>query len=181
MELNEAVIESRLMYAGRIISVRHDTVRLPDGTESTRDVVAHPGAVCIVPVLDDHILMVRQYRLPAERPLLELPAGTRHADEMPEVCAARELEEETGYSAGNLLLLGSYFVAPGYSSELIYAYVATELTPCDAEADFDERLQLERISIGESCRMAVMGELQDAKSISSILMAAARLGWNYEL
>ncbi len=181
MDLNEIVTESHLMYTGRIIRVRHDTVRLPDGTESTRDVVTHPGAVCIVPVLNEEILMVRQYRLPAERPLLELPAGTRHDGEPPEICAARELQEETGYAAGKLELLGSYYVAPGYSSELIYAYLATELTPCFAEADFDERLELERISIGQSCKMAAAGELQDAKTISSILMAAVRFGWKYEL
>jgi ADP-ribose pyrophosphatase len=178
---NEVVIESTLMFSGRIINVRLDTVRLADGTISTRDVVAHPGAVCILPVLNGNVLMVRQYRLPAEKPLLELPAGTRHPHELPEVCAARELEEETGYRAGSLQLLGSFYVAPGYSSELIYAYIATDLSPCVAEADFDERLELERYTIAESCRMAAMGEIQDAKTISALLMAAARNSWKFEL
>lgn len=171
MDITETVISSERLFEGRIIKLRRDEVQLADGTKSAREIVEHPGAVCIVALLDGDILMIRQFRLATGGPLLELPAGTRNVNETPEFCAARELEEETGYKAGSLELLGSFYVAPGYSSELIYAYLATDLTPHYAEQDEDERLLLEKITVQTLVDMIYAGEIRDAKTIAATLLA----------
>lgn len=176
MDLIETVIGSDEIYAGKVVHLRVDRVRLPNGKESKREVVAHRGAVCIVPVLNGEVLMVRQFRLPAGKVLLEIPAGTLEAGENPDDCAARELEEETGFKASSIVPLFSAYLAPGYSTELIHAYLASGLTEGSLHLDADENVVLERIPLAEIERMILAGELQDSKTISAVLVALRRLG-----
>lgn len=175
MELTETVTDSESIYEGKIVHLRVDTVRLPNGKEAKREVVAHRGAVCIVPVREDGtVLLVRQFRLPAGKALLEIPAGTLEAGEEPLACAARELEEETGYRAGNLRPLFQAYLAPGYSTELIHAFLATELTETNTNPDADENVELVPVPLAEAEDRVLRGEFQDAKTIASLL-AASRL------
>ena len=173
MELEETVIGTEEIFKGKIVHLRVDRVRMPDGSESKREIVGHPGAVCIVPVRDDGmVLMIRQFRLAAGKVLLEVPAGTREPGETPAECAARELEEETGYKATELLPLFSVFLAPGYSSELIHGYLATGLTQSKAHTDSDENVELVPLPLDEVVQRVLAGELQDAKTVAAILTAA---------
>lgn len=172
MDQTETVIGSETKFEGKIVHLRVDTVRLPDGKESKREIVQHKGAVCVVPILDDGtILLVRQFRLAAGKVLLEIPAGTREPNEEPDATAARELEEETGYRADVIRPLFSAFLAPGYSTELIHAYVATGLTPTQTHMDADENVELERVAGAEIEQRILRGEIQDAKTIATVLVA----------
>src|SRR5262249_53096608 len=147
-------------------------VRLPDGSESKREIVGHKGAVCIVPVRDDgDILLVKQFRLAAGKVLLEIPAGTRGVGEEPDARAARGLEEQTGSRATHLRPLFSAYLAPGYSTELIHAYLATDLTPSQAHTDADENVELVALPLAEIERRILAGEIQDSKTISAVLVA----------
>ena len=176
MDLTETVIGSEAIFEGRIVRLRVDTVRLPDGSESKREIVAHGGAVCIVPVRDDGtILLVNQFRLPARKVLLEIPAGGMEAGEAPLACAARELEEETGYRAETLTPLFSCYLAPGYSTELIHAFLATGLTQTQTHFDADENLELISLSVAETERRLMEGEFQDAKTIAALLVALKKI------
>jgi ADP-ribose pyrophosphatase len=171
-ELQETVIGSETIFEGRVVRLRVDKVRLPNGTESKREIVWHHGAVCIVPVRDDGMaLMVRQFRLAAGKTLLEIPAGTLEPGESPAECATRELEEETGYRAENLRFLFSAYLAPGYSTECIHAFLATGLTQGEAHADADENLHLVPIPLAELENRILEGEIEDSKTISATLMA----------
>ena len=169
----EKVIESRTIYSGRTIDLRLDTLQLPDGTTTEREIVGHRGAVCIVPITSDGIVMVRQYRHAAGRDLLEVPAGTIEPDELPDLCALRELEEETGLTSNRITKLFSAYLAPGYSSELIHAYVALDPSPAGGEhpADADERITVEVMPADQVMNKILTGEIQDSKSIASILTA----------
>lgn len=170
-ELKETITSIQEIFQGRILRLQVAQIRLADGTLSQREIVLHRGAVCILPVLHDHILLVKQFRLPAGKVLLEAPAGTLDPQEPVERAAARELEEETGYKAGNLRFLGAFYVAPGYSSEKIHAYLATELEEGEAHADSDERLQLISMPIRELQERILKGEIEDAKTIASFYLA----------
>ena len=171
MDLIERVIGSRNVYDGNIVHLRVDTVQLPNGHESQREIVSHRGAVCVVPVrTDGAVLMVRQFRLAAGRVLLEIPAGTLEADEDPAACAARELEEETGFKPGRLGKLFHAFLSPGYSTEVVHAYVATELTPGTVHLDAGENVRTEAIPLDEIETRILSGEIEDAKTIAALLM-----------
>jgi ADP-ribose pyrophosphatase len=179
--LRETVIGTRMVHRGHYLDVRVDEILTPDGRRSSRDIVAHPGAVAIVAIDPrDRVLMVRQYRLAAGRSLLEIPAGTldRAPDdsvEDPDRAARRELEEETGYRAGTWLPLGSFWTAPGFASELMYLYLATELIPAHGERlgpDEDERIELEHVPWPEALARVDRGEIADAKSIVGLLRVA---------
>lgn len=172
MELIERVIGSRQVFDGKIVHLRVDTVQLPNGHESQREIVSHRGAVCVVPVRPDGtVLMVRQFRLSTGRVLLEIPAGTLEAGEDPAECAARELEEETGFKPGSLRKLFHAFLSPGYSTEVIHAYIATDLTPGTVHLDAGENVQPETIPLGEIEARIASGEIEDAKTIAALLMA----------
>ncbi|MHC4862198.1 MAG: NUDIX domain-containing protein, partial [Planctomycetota bacterium] len=122
------LLGSERAYEGRRVSIRRDRLRGPDGREYTREIVEHPGAAVVVPFLDDgRLLLVRQYRHPIERAILEAPAGTLEPGEDPAACASRELEEETGYRAGKLERLGTVYPSPGVLSEVMHVFCATEL------------------------------------------------------
>ncbi len=176
MSQDEIVTGSESIYQGRVVRLRLDTVRLPDGREAKREIVEHPGAVCIVAVdAEGQVLLVRQFRLAAGKVLLEVPAGTLEAGEETAACAARELEEETGYRAAHIEPLFSMLLAPGYSTERIHAFLATGLTRTQTHFDEDESVELETLSLAEAERRALAGELDDAKTVSSLLVALPRL------
>lgn len=175
MKLMETVIGSEEIFTGRIIHVRRDRVRLPDGLESSREIVEHRGAVCILPALGSSALLVRQYRLAAGCVLMEAPAGTLEPGEDIEKCAFRELEEETGHRAGRMLKLGAFYAAPGYSSEKIHAFLALDLTPVESHADEDERLELVSLPLDQLEKSILAGEVEDAKTIATVWLALSRL------
>lgn len=174
--LREITTASEKVFAGNLIRVRVDQVKLPDGHRSTREIVEHPGAVAAVPLTDDReVLFVRQWRHPAGEVLLEIPAGTREKGEEPIETLHRELIEEVGYRAGRVELLSEVYTAPGYSTELIGLYLATELVPADGEADADENIEVVRVPLREALRMCRDGELTDSKTVSALLLAGVRL------
>ncbi|MHB9023745.1 MAG: NUDIX domain-containing protein [Armatimonadota bacterium] len=173
--LQERVIGSQIAFQGRLLSVRVDTVRLSSGGTSTREVVAHPGAVTMIPLLGEKVLFVRQWRNAAEQALLEIPAGTLSPGEDPRDCAARELMEEIGYRPGKLTHLCSFFLAPGYSTEKLHVFLAEELTPEKQPHDEDEVLEVVALTWPEIDERLLHGEFADAKTIAGLLMAKNQL------
>jgi ADP-ribose pyrophosphatase len=169
-ELREVLIKQEVMFQGRMIRLDRDTVRLPNGAETTREVVRHPGAVAVVALKDDNILLVRQYRYPIDQITLEIPAGKLDKGETPLVCAERELREETGYS-GKLTFVGKFYSTPGFSDEIMHLFVATELVWNPLTAAEDEFLSVVAIPRHEALTMAQRSEFIDAKTILGILMA----------
>lgn len=183
--LRERLISSEVLRQGRILEFRIDTVEAADGHRSTRDIAAHPGGVCMVAIDDrDRVLLVRQWRHATGGPLLEIPAGTldREPDgsiEHHALAAARELEEETGSRAGRWQYLGGFYTAPGFTSELMHLYLATELTAAHGDTlhpDEDERLELHPIDFAEALAMAERGELRDAKTVVGLFRVARLRG-----
>ena len=172
----ERTIAVERELAGRRVTLRVERVVLQDGTETLRDVVQHPDSVVIVPLDDDgSIVMVRQYRKAAGRELLELPAGVMEDDASPLDAARRELREETGLDATQLIELGNFYAAPGSMTERLHAFLATGLFPNPLAPDADERITLERIPFAEAVRLARAGELNDAKTLASLLLAAPHI------
>lgn len=166
----DELLKRETVFKGKLIETRVDTVRLPNGKTREREVVHHPGAVAILPVLPSgEVVLVHQYRHAVERALLEVPAGTRELDESPVDCAHRELTEETGYSAGSLRELTRFYVSPGWADEELIAYVATELTAGSARPEDDEDLELVRIKPDEAPGLIASGEIADSKTIISLL------------
>jgi len=179
--LRERLISSEVLKQGRILEFRIDTVEAADGHRSTRDIAGHPGGVCVVAIDPrDRVLLVRQWRHATGKALLELPAGTldRNDDGSIEdhaLAGARELEEEAGCRAGTWRYLGGFYTAPGFTSELMHLYLATDLTPVSEGGlapDEDERLELQPIAFGEALAMAERGELMDAKTLVGLLWVA---------
>lgn len=170
------VIRSETVYQGRVFAVRHDQVKLPDGKTTQLDIISHSGAVTLIPVDDEgRIWFVRQYRHAAGETLLELPAGTLEKGEPPAACAAREVREEIGMSAGKLQHLGEFFLAPGYSTEFMHIYLATELHPDPMQHDDDEFLTVEPIPIHQAYALALDGRIRDGKSLAALLLARPHL------
>jgi ADP-ribose pyrophosphatase len=169
-------LNQETVYRGRAFNVRRDQVRFPNQYSMHLDIIEHPGAVTILPVdAAGRILFVRQYRHATGKELLELPAGTLGAGEPPEVCARREIREETGFAAENLVKLGEFFLAPGYSTEYMYVYLATGLSSDPLPGDQDEFLTLETIPVEKAYEMAAQGELMDGKSLAALLLARQAL------
>ena len=172
----EVTVSSERVFAGRRLGVRIEHIRLADGTETTREIVDHPNVVVIVAVDDDqNVLLVRQYRKAVERELLELPAGLIEGDDGLLESAQRELREETGFAAGALTALWSFYAGPGSYTECLFAFLGTALTHDPLDPDDDERIELVRLPFREAVRMARSGELHDAKTIASLLMAEHRV------
>ena len=164
------------VFDGRVFKVTVDTISEGDLTYQ-RDVVHHPGSAVIVPVHDDGtVALVRQYRHPAVRYLLEVPAGTLNDGERPEAGAARELEEELGLIAERLEKLSEFFVSPGFLEEKMWVYLATGLSEGKAQPDEDEVLDVVRLPIGDALEMITSGEIQDAMTIIGLILAAPRVG-----
>jgi ADP-ribose pyrophosphatase len=180
--LRETIVDSHVVHRGRYLTFRIDTIERADGSRSTRDVAGHPGAVTILALdPDDRVLLVRQWRSATGGALLELPAGTldRLEDggtEDPDGAARRELEEETGYRAGHWRKLGEFWTAPGFATELMHLYLATDLTPADDDGrlgpDEDEHLELRAVPWQDAVRLAEAGEIHDAKSILGLFWLA---------
>ena len=169
-------IDSKKIFEGRVFDVTVDTVR-EHGQTYVRDVVRHPGSAVILPVFDDDtIALVRQYRHPAVKYLLELPAGTLNDRERPEVGAARELEEELGLVAGRMEKLSEFFISPGFLSEKMWLYLATDLRETQQRLEADEAIEVVRLSIDRALQMITDNEIEDAKTIIGLLLAAPRLG-----
>lgn len=175
--MNETVIHREDLYDGRIVKLSIYTMRLPNGREAKREIVRHPGAVALV-ALDNEgrVLLVRQYRAAAGRVLLEIPAGTLKPDEPPPLCAERELQEETGYRPNKLESIGNIYVAPGYTTEYIHLYLATDLHESRLNLDDDEFIEVERVPLVEAIAMIERGEIEDGKTITALLRVARRMG-----
>ncbi len=177
--LIETTVERRVVHRGRFITFRVDTIEDPQGKRHPREIVEHPGAVAVIPITGDEVLMVRQFRTPVARVILEIPAGTldRMPDgstEDPDVAAPRELSEETGYRAGSWRLLGRFWTAPGFTEERMHLYLATDLEPLDdyRGPDEDEYLDLIRLPWREAIAMAERGDIEDAKTLVGLLWLA---------
>ncbi|MDR3593023.1 MAG: NUDIX hydrolase [Negativicutes bacterium] len=170
--LTETKVESQKIFSGKILNVRLDRVLLPNGQESTREVVDHPGAVAVVPVTDDgRVILVKQYRYPVEEILLEIPAGKLDPGEDPDDCAKRELEEETGYVAGRLEKLTSIYTAPGFTNEIIHLYIARDLVEAVQKLDGDEFIDIELFSAAQLKEMVANRTLKDAKTLTGLFLA----------
>jgi ADP-ribose pyrophosphatase len=171
--MNEVTIGSQNVYSGRLLKLHVDRVKLPNGRETTREIVEHPGAVAIIPVLDSgKLLVVEQYRTAAGRRLREIPAGTLEAGETPLACARRELIEETGYAAGHLTKLFSCYLAPGYSTEKIHFFLASQLVQTKSRQAEDESIIVQATELHESLKAIQRGKIQDAKTISAVYYLA---------
>jgi ADP-ribose pyrophosphatase len=170
------LIRSEMLLQGRAFKIRRDTLKTPDGRETKLEIVDHGGSVVIIPVDDEkNMLFVTQYRHAAKADLLELPAGTREEKERFEECAAREIREETGMEAGRLQKVGGFYLAPGYSTEFMVVFLATDLKENPLSADEDEFLQVEKIPVKKAVAMAEQGEVPDAKSLAALLLARSHL------
>jgi ADP-ribose pyrophosphatase len=170
------VIDSEIVFRGRVIEVAVDTVSEGQITYK-REVVHHPGSAVIVPVFEDGTIgLVRQYRHPAVRYLLELPAGTLRRGEVPEEGAARELEEELGLVCGRLEKLSEFFVSPGFLEEKMWVYLATQLTETQQQLEDDEVIEVVRLPLSQALNMITTGEIEDAKTIIGLMLAAPRVG-----
>ena len=170
------LLKSEILMKGRAFAIRRDTLKAPDGRETKFEIIEHGGSVVIIPIEDNgNMLLVRQYRHATGQDLLELPAGTLDEDEEPEVCAAREIREETGMQAGTLTKLGDFYLAPGYSTEFMHVYLATDLSHNPLDADDDEFLSVESIPVAQAIKMAARGEIPDAKSLAALFLAKPSL------
>jgi len=169
-------LDSKKVFSGRVFDVTVDTVREGDKTY-VREVVHHPGSAVILPAFDDGTIgLVRQYRHPAVKYLLELPAGTLNDKERPEEGAARELEEELGLVAGKMEELSEFFVSPGFCEEKMWLFLATDLTPTAQRLEDDELIEVVRMPLSRALQMITDGEIEDAKTIIGLMLAAPRLG-----
>ena len=181
LHLIETCIESEQIWRGKLLDVRRDRVRLPDGSEGVREYVTHPGAVVMIPILDDgRIVFERQYRYPVGRVMLELPAGKIELDEDTLVTAQRELYEETGYEAASWRHLGTMHPTIGYADERIEIYLAQQLTALESNAlDEGEFLEVVTLTLDEALDEVRAGHLTDGKTLSALLWAekVLRAGW----
>ena len=170
--LKENKISSEIIYQGRLLDVRRDKVRLPNGNISTREWIKHPGAVCMIPLLpDNRIALIRQYRYPVQQEMIELPAGKLEENENPEACAMRELEEEIGFRAKKLTFLTHIYPAIGFADELMGLYMAENLVKTISNHDEDEFLELMPTPLGEAIKMVWNRKITDVKTIIGILWA----------
>ena len=167
---SERLLGRQWVYRGRAVSLRLDTVEKPSGRRTTRDVVEHDDCVAIVPIdAEDNIILVRQFRHAVGKELLEVPAGGIQPGETPEQAVCRELQEETGYFPNKLKKLGGFYAAPGYCTEYLYLYLATDLVPSRLFAEDTDEIEVVRVPLGEIPRLIAEGKICDAKSIAGLL------------
>lgn len=176
MIVSEKTIKREVIYKGRVLEYVVDTVDV-DGKEAGREMVFHPGGVGVVAIDEDgFVCMVRQFRKPYEKAILEIPAGKIDPGEKPEICGRRELVEETGYSAKEFISLGEFYPSVGYSNEIIHIFLAKNLTKGNANPDEDEYVDIEKIHIDTLVSMIMSGEIKDGKTIAAILKTHVYLG-----
>ena len=176
--LREDKITGERIYQGRILDFEVDRVRLPSGVEAEREVVRHKGAVVVLPLHENgRVELVRQYRYPPDEILLELPAGKLDPGENPGECAMRELAEETGWRATEIHELGSFFTTPGFSDEILHAFVATGLAPApEVVPDPDEAIENVTMTMDETLEACHDGRIRDSKTLAVLLLARLQ-GW----
>ncbi|MCG7406340.1 NUDIX hydrolase [Paenibacillus sp. ACRRX] len=164
----EVTLETKSIFKGNIISLEIDTVTLPDGSQATREIVRHPGAVAVLAIHEEKMVVVEQYRKPLGRSQVEIPAGKLDAGELPEDAARRELEEETGYRTEALVHLGSFYTSPGFADEIIHLYAAEELIAGNMHTDEDEFLEVSALTLEEAYEAIRAGRISDAKTINAV-------------
>ena len=166
----EKTLSSKVIYDGQTVKLRIDTVQMPSGRKSTREIVEHRDVVVIVAVdASDNVLMVRQFRQPLGKKLLEIPAGGIDGEETPEEAVLREMQEETGYLPKTIKRLGGFYSAPGFCTEYMHLFLATGLTPGRLHAEDTEIIKLERLPVSKISSLVTSGKLNDAKSIAGLL------------
>ena len=176
-DLTEKTRTSQEIYNGRVVHLFRDTVTLPNGKQSVREVIRHSGAVCVIPITDaGEVVMVRQFRYPFATTLLEIPAGKMEQGENALACAMRELSEETGAQAEEWTELGVVYPSVAYLDEKIYMYLARGLTFGQTHTDEDEFLNVERHPLGEVLNGVLQGDIPDGKTQIAILKACRLLG-----
>ncbi len=170
MNLIEKRLNSKYIFKGKIINLRTDTVELPNGENGYREIVEHNGGICIAPLTkDNELIFVKQYRCPYEEILLELPAGKREGNENPLEGAIRELKEETGATAGKIISLGELYPTVAYCSEIIWMYLATDLTFGKQNLDQDEFLYVIKIPLDTAVEMVLNNQIKDSKTQAAIM------------
>ncbi len=176
MVFEEKTIESERIYEGKILNLRRDKVYVVGDNISYREIVEHNGGVTIAALTNDgRMVMVRQFRKAAEKVVLEAPAGKIDGEEKPLEAAIRELKEETGYTAGHIEYLTSFYSSIGYSEEKIYLYLASDLTPGETAFDGNEAIDIFEYELSELHKMVLSGEIEDAKTIAAIMIVAAKI------
>ncbi len=176
--MSSSTLSSKRVYSGRVINLDVDRVRFPDGSEGELEMVRHPGASAVVPFLSDpggddpQILIIRQYRYATDGYIYEIPAGRLEPGEEPEVCAARELREETGCTATRMDRLFTMYTTPGFTDEKIHLFMATGITRGESEREADEFVELVPMPLSKALAMLERGEIQDAKTALGLLYAA---------
>jgi len=174
MKAEPKKLSSETIYKGKIFEINIDSIREGD-VEYKREIVVHKGSCVVIPVFDDGtVALVRQYRHAAGKYLLEICAGTLNADEDPELGARRELEEEVGVTAGKIEKLCEFYVSPGFLTEKMHLYLATELTKTQQMLEDDEILTVERFTLPHALEMVRTGQIEDAKTIIGLTLAAAK-------
>jgi ADP-ribose pyrophosphatase len=169
--LVEKTVSSQLIFAGRAVKLRVDTVQMDSGRQTTREIVEHADCVAIVAVdAENNILLVNQFRKPVEKELLEIPAGGIDPGEDAEAAVQRELREEAGYLPRKVEMLGGFYSAPGYCSEYLYLYLATALVPDQLHAEDTEDISLVKVPVGQIPGLIASGRICDAKSIAGLLI-----------
>ena len=169
VKYNEPTVSSKPVFDGKVIKVKVDTVKLPNGKQAIRELVAHPGAVGVLTITDDQkIILVKQFRKPLENMNLEIPAGKLEPEEDPMECAIRELKEETGYTASNMTQINKFYTSPGFADEIIYLYQAKGLEKGEATPDEDEFVELVSLTLEEALQLIAEGEIVDGKTIIAI-------------
>ena len=166
----EETLSSQQIYGGRAVKLRVDTVRMPGGRETTREIVEHSDCVAIIAVdADDNVLLVNQFRKPVEKELLEIPAGGIEPGEDAVASVCRELREEAGYLPRKVARLGGFYSTPGYCTEYLYLYLASDLVPSPLQAEDTESIKLVRVPVSQIPGLITSGRICDAKSIAGLL------------
>lgn len=180
-KIEEKTLNTNKIYEGKIINLQVDEVELPDGNVAKREIVKHPGAVAVIALTaENKIVMVEQYRKPLERSLLEIPAGKLEPGEKPELSIVRELEEETGYAAGKLEHLISFYTSPGFADELVHLYIATDIKKVEnpLAGDEDEFVELEEVTLEQAIKYVEEKRIYDAKTAYAVLYLQMKMGMN---
>ena len=166
----EKRLDSRLIYEGRVVSLRVDTVLTPSGRQTKREIIEHADCIAVVAIdSENRLILERQFRTPVGKELLEIPAGGIDRGESPDDAVRREMREETGYLPQKILPLGGFYSAPGYSTEYLYLYLATDLVPCPLTAEDTEEISLVRVPLDEVPGLVRSGAICDAKSLAGLL------------